>query len=116
MAVGEVSAEEYYRYGYREKPLEPQFKFRIAHIDHLIKVGELEQGAVLLINPLEITADNEWEAWLLSPQVSARRYRSFAELAQHVAYQDVLDAGGSFLPPSKLRDSCARFLNTAATR
>lgn len=111
----DVAAEEYYRYGYRAKPLEPQFRYRSSHLDHLIKVGELEQGSIVALNPAEVTSDKEWEAWLLSPQVGAMRYRSFAELMQHIAYQDIGDTGGAFLPSSTLQSSCAGLLRTAAT-
>lgn len=118
-AAGEldVPPEKYYRYGYSEKSDERQdiSQFRWKYLDRLIKVGELEQGTVLLINPFEITSDGEWEAWMLSPQLAgARRYRSFAEMLQHIAYQDILQVGGTLLPPAKLRTTCAQYLKTAA--
>ena len=110
-----LTANDYYRYGYKESPSDLQDRFRWEHLEYLIKIGELEQGTVLLLNPREITSDGEWEAWLLSPQVGAKRYRSFAELMQTIAYQDVLDKGGFFLPSSTLRATCAVHLVTAAT-
>lgn len=115
----EISPTKYYRYGYFEKPGEGQDSahYRVKEIGSLIKVGELEQGTVLLINPFEITSDGEWEAWMLSPQFpGAVRYRSFAELMQHIAYQDILESGGVFIAPAKLRATCARYLKTAATK
>jgi hypothetical protein len=97
------------------RPQPPNF-FRWSYLDKLIKVGELEQGTVLLINPLEITADGEWEAWLLSPQLAgAFRYRSFAELMQTIAYQEVNETGGRNIGREELLASCGAHLKTAAT-
>lgn len=104
-----VPAEVYYRYDN-----EQQDDFRWEYLDSLVKVGELEQGAVLLLNPRDITADGEWEAWLLSTQVGASRYRSFAELMQTIAYKKILGVGGVHIPPAKLNATCARHLKTVA--
>ncbi len=115
----EVSPEMYYRYGFDNNPKERQdsAQFRWKHLNDLIKVGELEQGTVLLINPMEISSDGEWEAWLLSPKLpGANRYRSFAELMQHIAHQDIFMRGGSFVSKDKLNAGCSKLIITAANK
>jgi|GEM_PF-2607673 len=112
-----VPPDIYYRYGYSENRSEKQddAQFRWEYIENMIKVGELEQGAVILLNPNEITQDGEWEAWLLSPKSGANRYRSFAELMQILVYQSVKKSGKAFVPSDTLNSTCAKYLNTVAT-
>lgn len=109
-ALDNVPADTYYRYDNK------QDRFRWHYIDTLIKVGELEQGAILGLNPREISRDGEWEAWLLSSKVGAYRYRSFGELLQMVSYQEIKSVGGEFIPKEQLLGSCARFIRTVATK
>jgi hypothetical protein len=106
----EAPASIYYRYDDSQ-----QDDFRWAYLDKLVKVGELRQVAALLINPLEITSDGEWESWLLSTQSGALRYRSFAEMMQTIAYREMLEVGGKSIPREDLIRTCAGHLKTAAT-
>jgi len=105
----QLPANEYYLYD------ASQDHFRWSHLYKVVKVGELEQGAVLLINPAEVTSDGEWEAWLLSTQIGAYRYRSFAEMMQTIAYQEIFGVGGINISSEKLLSSCPGYIKTAAT-
>ncbi len=111
-----IAPSDYYRYGYHEKPADRQddSQFMWGYLGEMVKVGELEQGTAILLNPREITADGEWEAWTLSFKMGANRYRSFAELMQHLAHGDVNGHGATFVPRGELVSACAGHLRTAA--
>ncbi|WP_132325069.1 MULTISPECIES: SMI1/KNR4 family protein [Methylomonas] len=116
-----LEARKYLRYGYHTEPLLRQDSayFRIDQLDSLIKVGDLDQGGAILLNPKVISADGEMEAWLLSFKSGASRYRSFAELMQNLAYLDIqMDkAQSSIATPNVLREvECTKMLVTAASR
>jgi hypothetical protein len=115
-----VSPAEYYRYGYEADPKKRQDSANVdlRALEYMIKVGDLDQGAVVLVNPREITQDGEMEAWTLSFTSHVTRYRSFAELMQDLAYIDLaLDSAKSALstPNVYAGSRCIGLLRTAAT-
>ena len=116
-----LEAGKYLRYGYHSDPLQRQDSayFRLDQLQSLIKVGDLDQGGAILLNPKVISVDGEMEAWLLSFRTFATRYRSFAELMQELAYLDIqMDkAQSSIAVPDILREvECTKMLLTAANR
>ena len=116
-----IEAEKYLRYGYHSEPLlrQDSVYFRIDQLNSLIKVGDLDQGDAILLNPKVISVDGEMEAWLLSFKSFASRYRSFAELMQELAYLDIqMDkAQSSIFVPKVLNEvACTNMLATAASR
>lgn len=113
-----VPPEDYYLYGPAEpgRKMQDSALYKSAHLDYLLKIGELEQGVTLLLNPLEITKDGEWEAWLLSPQIGAVRYRSFAEMMFSIYYEDAHpEEGGLYISSEKLVGTCAGKIKTIVT-
>jgi hypothetical protein len=54
------------------------------------------------------------EAWILSFKIFAKRYRSFAELMQEMAFRDVNDNGRFFVPSGELATAPCTSLKTAA--
>lgn len=89
--------------------------FREEHLPLLVKIGGMGQGDAILLNPREVTPDGEMEAWLLSFKVFAKRYRSFAELMQEMAFRDVNDNGRFFVPSEELATApCTGLLKNAA--
>jgi len=109
-----ASADLYYRYDTFERSTQDPSVFRDEQLDHLIKLGEFRGGAVVLLNPTEVTADGEYEAWFLAPYIAgAVRTRSFAELMQFLATRE-LDDGKTIVTAFMKRNSCAGKLMTAA--
>lgn len=118
--VRTVGPDEYYRYGYQAdmRRVQDGALFNAEALQHMIKIGNLDQGAVILLNPREITADGEMEAWALSFRTFAERFRSFAELMQDLAYLDTdTDNTESALvvPQAYDRCPCVKLLRTAAS-
>jgi hypothetical protein len=106
--------EVYYIYDSFEGGKQDAAKFRDGHLDHLIKIGEFRGGAVVLLNPKEVTSDGEHEAWFLAPYIAgAARYRSFAELMQFRMIAELYGAR-DVISSSEKHNSCARLLITAA--
>lgn len=59
-------------------------------VDNLVLVGDLWNGIVLLLNPLEVTSDGEWEAWYLSGRLpGALRFKSFAEMMVAIFFSEI---------------------------
>lgn len=82
----EIADKDYYDYSRRQDLT----KFRDEHLDSLILVGTLDQGAVIVLNPAERSKDGEWEVWYLSTRLAgALRFRSFAELMQMLYFADL---------------------------
>jgi hypothetical protein len=53
--------------------------FEIKHLAQALCISEIEDEAVVLLNPMVIWPDGEWEAWYFSnSSPGATRYRSFA--------------------------------------
>lgn len=115
-----IRPDEYYRYGYQADPGRRQdgALFNVEALPQMIKVGGFAQGGVLLLNPAEVTADGEMEAWSLDFRTFAQRFRSFAELMQDLAYLDAdPDHAESALvvPQAYDRCPCVKLLRTAAS-
>lgn len=54
--------------------------FDIQHLAQTLCISEVGDSAVLLLNPMVVWPDGEWEAWFFADWVpGAIRYRSFAE-------------------------------------
>lgn len=89
---GPVTDEQYYRYGYDDSGfmLSDTSRFFVRHIDHLVLVGQADVYGWFLLNPREVSKDEEWEAWLLTENLSgAARYRSFAEMMQGLYFAEI---------------------------
>jgi hypothetical protein len=115
--ANEPSPSVYYRYGYQPEPSVRQSSvhFYRQDLSVCIKIGELAEGVVLLLNPARATGDGEMEAWVLDSRIpGALRYRSFAEMAQELAQGDVRNEGPGISRLDDLKTSCARLLCTAA--
>ena len=58
--------------------------FDITHLAHTLCISEVGDSAVLLLNPMVVWPDGEWEAWFFANWVpGAVRYRSFTEWMRH---------------------------------
>jgi hypothetical protein len=115
-----IRPDEYYRYGYQSdmSRVQDSALFNAEALQHMIKVGDFAQGGVLLLNPREITADGEMEAWSLDFRTFANRFRSFAELMQDLAYLDAdpdNTESALVVPNAYERCPCVKLLRTAAS-
>jgi len=60
------------------------FNFDVKHLAHTLCISEVGDSAVLLLNPMVVWPDGEWEAWLFANWLpGATRYRSFADWMTH---------------------------------
>ncbi|HVU27346.1 MAG TPA: HEAT repeat domain-containing protein [Verrucomicrobiae bacterium] len=58
--------------------------FEIKHLAQTLCISEVADDAVLLLNPMVIWPDGEWETWYFSnSSPGATRYRSFADWINH---------------------------------
>lgn len=58
--------------------------FEIKHFAQTLCISEIADDAVLLLNPMVIWPDGEWETWFFSnSSPGATRYRSFADWINH---------------------------------
>jgi len=54
--------------------------FEIKHLAQALCISEIDKDSVLLLNPMVVWPDGEWETWLFSNSApGADRYRSFAD-------------------------------------
>lgn len=54
------------------------------HLQHTLCVSDIGDDAVLLLNPMVIWPDGEWEAWFFANWLpGAQRFRSFADWFKH---------------------------------
>lgn len=68
-------------FGYTD---ESRTKFDPKHLAQCLSISDIGDEAVILLNPMVVWQDGEWEAWLFANWIpGATRYRSFAELMQH---------------------------------
>lgn len=114
--AADVSDAVYFRYGFPSEGMKRQDHalFRGKYLEDLVKIGELEQGTIIALNPRIIFSDGEMEAWVLSFKLGAIRYRSFAELMQEMAYRDINKVGGSHFDSGKINSTCSKLILTAA--
>ncbi|HUR44341.1 MAG TPA: SMI1/KNR4 family protein [Candidatus Saccharimonadales bacterium] len=75
-----ISDEDYFVYGKKQECV----KFRPEYLQTAWQVSEVDDSAVVLLNPQVVTPEGEWETWLFANWLpGAVRYRSFGEwLAQ----------------------------------
>lgn len=60
--------------------------FDTQHLAETLCVSDVGDSAVLLLNPMVVWPDGEWEAWLFADWLpGAVRYRSFGEWMRHTA-------------------------------
>lgn len=107
----------YYRYGYQADPAlrQDSLAFRTRYFPGLIVVGSLSGGTVILLNPGEVSRDGEMEAWYLSFKSFLERYRSFAELMQVLAYEDMLNGSvGVYSKENLSKAPCLQHIRSAA--
>jgi hypothetical protein len=73
--VPKSSDEEYFDYSDANSP-----DFRGPHLFAMLQVSDVDDG-VMLLNPLVVTPDGEWEAWFFANWIpGAYRYASFAHM------------------------------------
>ncbi|MBZ0290204.1 MAG: SMI1/KNR4 family protein [Anaerolineae bacterium] len=73
-----IPDSEYLRYGD-----EQQGALRSEYMQTALEISDTGDSAILLLNPLIVTDDGEWEAWFLANWMAgARRYRSFWDLME----------------------------------
>jgi hypothetical protein len=62
--------------------------FEIKHLAQTLCISEVGDDAVLLLNPMVVWPDGEWEAWFFANWLpGAIRYRSFADWMRQELYQ-----------------------------
>lgn len=69
---------------------------RMEQLSACLQLSDVGDNAVILLNPLVVTEDGEWEAWYLAAWRSgAWRYPSFLRLVEHAmtAWEDRLQTG-----------------------
>ena len=65
-------------------------EYRPEHLRHALQISDVEDTAVLLLNPQVIDAAGEWEAWFLSDwNPGVTRYRSFAAMVLALAAPEI---------------------------
>lgn len=70
-----VSEQDYFNYA-----SETSGDFDLSHLGQTLCIGEVGDDAVLLLNPMVVWPDGEWEVWFFANWVpGAERYRSFAD-------------------------------------
>ncbi len=75
-----IPDKKYFVYGKKQESV----NFRPAYLQTALQISEVDDSAVVLLNPKVVTPDGEWETWLFANWLpGAVRYRSFGEwLAQ----------------------------------
>jgi hypothetical protein len=70
-----ISEQDYFNYA-----SETSGDFDVTHLGHTLCVSEVGDDAVLLLNPMVVWPDGEWETWFFANWLpGATRYRSFAD-------------------------------------
>jgi len=63
---------------------EDSVNFDVKHLAHTLCISEVGDSAVLLLNPMVVWPDGEWEVWFFANWLpGATRYRSFADWMRH---------------------------------
>ena len=90
--------QDYFNYG-----SESSGSFDTKHLAQTLCISEVGDSAVLLLNPMVIWPDGEWEAWFFANWVpGAIRYRSFADWMRHEAADQRNEPDESVQPPGEL--------------
>lgn len=102
------SDEDYYHY---EDATDPSFGSRDRYLRKILVIGMFAEQGMLLLNPHEMTADGEWEAWEFY-WVRTERHLSFAKLARSVFLNTAFDPPRNTWPVSdaNLQETCAKLL------
>jgi hypothetical protein len=69
--------------------------FRPEYLQNALEISDTGDSAILLLNPVIVTSEGEWEAWFFANwNPGARRYRSFQDLMQqeHSAFIELRDS------------------------
>jgi hypothetical protein len=100
--------DKYYRY---EDGSDHALTGRDRYLHRILAVGSIQGEGVLLLNPNEITADGEWEAWIHYWD-GTERHLSFAKLARNVFLEAAFQPPRNTWPISdaNLRETCAKHL------
>lgn len=114
----EATDQDYYVYGVERegKVKSDPFEYAGNQVSELIVVGYIDGDGFIALNPAEISSDGEWEAWYLDwGAMGVKRFRSFAELFQNIAYTHTENpkSAGPY-SAALLRASCASLIQTAA--
>jgi cell wall assembly regulator SMI1 len=73
--MAEPTDEEYFDYSNSN-----ELNFRSNHLFAMLQISDTDDG-VMLLNPLAVTPDGEWEAWFFANWIpGANRYASFAHM------------------------------------
>jgi HEAT repeat protein len=73
-----IMEKDYFNYA------EPSDEFDVQHLRQALCISEFGDEAVLLLNPMVVWPDGEWEAWFFANwNPGAIRYRSFADWILH---------------------------------
>ena len=76
----QISDTNYFVYGKKQDSV----KFRPEYLQTALQISEVDDSAVVLLNPQVITPEGEWETWLFANWLpGAVRYRSFGEWLAH---------------------------------
>jgi hypothetical protein len=63
---------------------EDSVNFDVKHLAHTLCISDVGDSAVLLLNPMVVWPDGEWETWFFANWLpGATRYRSFADWMRH---------------------------------
>jgi hypothetical protein len=74
-----IPDDKYFVYG----PSQDQCAIRNEYLEHTLQISEEGDGAVVLLNPLIQSENNEWEAWYFAHWLpGAYRFRNFFDLVQ----------------------------------
>ncbi|MDB6058460.1 MAG: hypothetical protein JWO95_2304 [Verrucomicrobiales bacterium] len=69
-------------------------QFHPKHLQHTLSISEIGDDGVILLNPMVVWPDGEWETWFFANWLpGAQRFRSFADWFEH-EHADL--AGGEF--------------------
>jgi SMI1 / KNR4 family (SUKH-1) len=102
------SDEDYYHY---EDATDRSLGSRDRYLRKILVVGMFAEQGMLLLNPHEVTADGEWEAWEFY-WIRTERHLSFAKLARSVFLNTAFDPPRNAWPISdaNLNETCAKHL------
>ena len=90
--------QEYFNYATADN-----VEFDIKHLAEALCISEVGDAAVLLLNPMVVWPDGEWEVWFFANWApGATRYRSFADWMRHELTQELGQLFEHALNPGEL--------------
>ncbi|MFE0464630.1 SMI1/KNR4 family protein [Kitasatospora sp. NPDC058965] len=94
--VPDIPDEEYLVYGEEQDCVD----VRREHFPHALQISDWGDSALLMLNPMIVNAEGEWEAWAFASWYpGVYRYPSFWDLAVDLITSDHPDADWGFLTP-----------------